>query len=826
MGDNPKGLKRVYNSQKVLRVSGKHNDLDEVGRDHYHHTFFEMLGHWSFGDYFKKEAITWGWELMTQVYKLPKERLFASVHLSDNEAAKIWETETDIDPKHIMRFDKDNFWEMGSVGPCGPSTELHFDLGDDSSREATYNDKIEGVNGENHRYVELINFVFIQNERLPDGTLKDLKEKHVDTGGGFERICSVIQGTGSNYQTDVFIPLLNKIAELSGKNYTNDDSCTPHRVMADHTRAVAFAVADGITPGNEGRGYVIRRILRRASKFASELGLNEPVIFKLIPTLVESMGDAFPELKERQSYIEQVVKAEESRFLKTLGHGLDRLNKLVQSTKKAKKDQLSGEDVFTLFDTFGFPSDLTAMIAEENNLTIDTDGYEACMNEQRERARKAQKFDDSMASDENWTIIDTKKNTLFEGYHSLRTESNVLRYAEKGDDIYLVLDKTPFYAEAGGQVGDTGILSNKDLTLKVFDTIKVFDMTLHRATLVSGLLTSNALKGLTAQVDVTNRSRTARHHSATHLLHAALQKCLGSHVSQQGSYCDANRLRFDFTHHEGLSNDVIKKIEAMVNEQIQESNPISTQLMSFDAAKDSGAVALFGEKYGDEVRVLKMGDFSTELCGGTHAETTGQIGAFKIIAESSIAAGVRRIEAVAAQAAVEYSRNETEILSDIAGLLKTQPAEVEKKVKEITTKLKNIEKLVKELKQAQMNSAADTVLSNSETIKGVNFTASKLNSSLYEKNDLQVVLDSVGAKLKPNGVCVMTHESEGNVALLVAVSKDLHGKVKAGDLVKNIAETHGGRGGGRPDKARAGIKGSGIEDQILKTARETLTALL
>jgi alanyl-tRNA synthetase len=824
LGDNPKGLKRVFNSQKVLRVSGKHNDLDEVGRDHYHHTFFEMLGHWSFGDYFKKEAIVWGWELMTKVYKLPKERLFASVHITDDEAAKIWEEDTDIDPKHIMRFDKDNFWEMGAVGPCGPSTELHFDLGDEASREATYSDKIEGVNGENHRYVELINFVFMQNERLPDGSLKDLEQKHVDTGGGFERICSVIQGTGSNYQTDIFIPLLEKISSLSNVPYQNDDSCTPHRVIADHTRAVAFAIADGITPGNEGRGYVIRRILRRASKFASELGLKEPTMYKLVPTLIENMGEAYPELKERQSYIEQVIKAEEARFLKTLDQGLDRLSKLIADTKKKKKSELSGEDVFTLFDTFGFPSDLTALIAEENSLSIDTKGYEECMNEQRERARKAQKFDDSMASDENWTIIDENKSTEFLGYTTLETTANVQRYMEKGDSIFIVLNKSPFYAESGGQVGDTGFLSNDNISLKVEDTIKVFDMTVHRCTLSNGLLEKSALTNLTVSVDKDSRESTARHHSATHLLHAALKKNLGEHVSQQGSYCGPSRLRFDFTHHEGLTKDQLVEIENVVNAQIQESNTISTQTMGFEEAKSSGAVALFGEKYGDEVRVLKMGDFSMELCGGTHAESTGQIGSFKIISESSIAAGVRRIEAVAAQAAVELSREESRVLANVASVLKTKADTVEQKVKELSSKLKASEKLVKELKQQQMNTVADTLVASSEDLSGINFIQSKLNSSLYDKNDLQVVLDSVSSKLKANSVCVLTHEDQGNTALLVAITKDLHGTIKAGDLVKAVAELHGGRGGGRPDKARAGIKGSGLEDKILKDAKSALQA--
>lgn len=826
LGENPKGLKRVYNSQKVLRVSGKHNDLDEVGRDNYHHTFFEMLGHWSFSDYFKKEAIIWGWELMTEVFKMPKHRLFASVHLTDDEAAKIWEEYTDIDPSHIMRFDKDNFWEMGAVGPCGTSTEIHFDLGDDETREQTYKDKIEGVNGENHRYIELINFVFMQNERLPDGSLRDLDQKHVDTGGGFERICSVIQGSGSNYETDIFAPLLTKIAEISSVPYTDGEAGTPHRVIADHLRAVAFAVADGITPGNEGRGYVIRRILRRASKFASEIGLKEPSIYKLVPTLVEKMGEAYPELVERQSYIEQVIQSEEARFLKTLGQGLERLNKLIDTLSKKKKNIIPGEEAFTLFDTYGFPSDLTGMIAEERGFSVDMEGYEVSMNEQRERARKAQKFDDSMASDENWTLLTQDKSTEFIGYTDLTCDSNTQRYMEKGDDLYIVLDKSPFYAEAGGQVGDTGKLFNDEIELSVDDTIKVFDMTVHRCSLVRGLIGEKSLQNLSCEVDKVSRDRTIRHHSATHLLHAALRKALGDHVSQQGSYCGPNRLRFDFTHHEGLTTEQLHIVEDMVNSQIQEDHTIGVDNMSFDDAKESGAVALFGEKYGDTVRVLSMGDFSKELCGGTHAKTTGQIGVFRIVSESSIAAGVRRIEAVAGQSAVELSRSESAQLSTIASSLKTKPDTVSTKVAELAAKLKQSEKLVKQLKQVQMNVLADSLVNDSIEFEGIKLLSKNLDSATISKDDLQVILDSVSAKLPESSVCVLTHEENGNTALLAAVTKDLHSKIKAGDLVKEVALMNEGRGGGRPDKARAGIKAQGIESKLLADSKTVIQSKL
>jgi alanyl-tRNA synthetase len=822
LGDDREGLKRVYNSQKCLRVSGKHNDLDEVGRDNYHHTFFEMLGHWSFGDYYKKEAITWMWELFTEVWKLPKNRLFASVHHSDQEAMELWKTQTDIEHKRIMKFDKPNFWEMGPVGPCGPCTEIHFDIGDLATQNETFADPILGVNGQNHRYIELINLVFMQNERMPDGSLKNLTQRHVDTGGGFERVCSIIQGTGSNYETDLFLPVLKQLSQLSGKAYVNDESGTPFRVIADHLRAISFAIADGVTPGNEGRGYVIRRILRRAARFAHEAGFKEPVIHKLVPTLVGIMGEAFPELKDRQSYITQVILAEESRFMKTLGHGLERITKLATDLKKNHKTTIPGDEIFALYDTYGFPVDLTAMIAAEQSLQLDLAGYETSMKAQRERARSAAKFDNSFNSDDYWTIIHPGKETLFTGYSETEMKVNVNRYMERGDEIYLVLDKTPFYAESGGQVGDQGTVSGNDIELKVTDTIKVLDMIVHRAELISGLLVKDNLKNLNAKVDSVLRERTKRNHSATHLLHAALKSVLGSHLAQQGSLVGPDRLRFDFTHHKGISESEMIQIETLVNQEIQHDHKAMTVVMDFETAKKSGAVALFGEKYGDQVRVLDLGPSSKELCGGTHVEATGQIGMFKIISEGSVAAGTRRIEAVTGMGALEYTRSQSSTVLEISQALKTTPDKLQARLEEMQDRIKHLDKRLDQAEQTIANSLADNLISHGKAIAGIKVVIGETD---VNRESLPFILDSLAAKLS-DGVSVLTHIDGEDLSILVTVGPSLHGKVKAGDLIKELAEVAGGKGGGRPDRARAGSKFPGRAQQVLSLASKRLEAVL
>ena len=834
LGDNREGYKRVANSQKCIRVSGKHNDLDEVGRDTYHHTFFEMLGNWSFGDYYKKDAISWSWELLTKVWKLPKDRLFVTVFRDDDEAEALWKTETDIAHHRIMRFgEKSNFWEMGDVGPCGPCSEIHFDMGDPATQAATFADPIEGVNGSNARYIELWNNVFMQSERLTNGQLKPLKSQNVDTGMGFERIVSVIQGSGSNYETDVFAPLINKIADLSGVPYSQGPEGTPHRVMADHVRALSFAIADGATPGNEGRGYVLRRILRRGSRFARNLGQREPFLCRLVSVLAETMGKAYPELVQRQSYIEQVIRAEEERFMRTLDLGLDRFAKISQDVKAKKETLIPGAEVFALYDTYGFPTDLTRVLAEEQGLSIDEAGYTKYMEEQRERARGAAKFDGSFASDEGWTILSPSLETEFLGYQSLTAEVSVRRYREVNDQILVVLDKTPFYAEAGGQVGDTGILSGQpgpagtpSVQLRVLDTIKVFDMIVHKCDLLGGILNSENLKGMKAEVDQGNRFKTVRNHSATHLLHAALREVLGAHVQQQGSRVGPEGFRFDFTHFQAVTPEEIHKVERMVNLRIGENLPITHTVHGIEEAKKMGAMALFGEKYGDRVRVITMGGFSMELCGGTHAYATGEIGQLKIVSESSIAAGVRRIEAVTGLGALEMAQRQFNALADIAKVFKTKPGQEAEKAAEAVIRIKSLEKEVLELRQAQARlQAVSLVAERGKTVNGITLLITKLDEKTFPKETLSLLVDGLAAYLR-NGVAVLTHVSGDALSILAVSGNEAQAKVKAGDLIKAIGPVADARGGGKPDRAQAGSKSPQKEALVLAEAEKWLNQAL
>ncbi len=826
LGDNRAGLKRAVNSQKCLRVSGKHNDLDEVGRDTTHHTFFEMLGNWSFGDYYKKEAITWSWQLLTEVWKIPKDRLFVTIFQDDDEADQIWKTMTDIDPKRVMRFGaKSNFWEMGEVGPCGPCTEIHFDMGDPATQEATFADPALGVNGANFRYIEIWNNVFMQYERVSNGDLKPLKAKHVDTGMGFERICSVIQGSGSNYETDLFRPLIDKIAEMSKVPYDQGPKGTPHRVIADHVRALAFAIADGATPGNEGRGYVLRRILRRASRFSQELNFKDPFMYQLVPTLVEVMGQTFPELAQRQDYISQVIQAEEDRFMRTLKDGMARFAKISADTKAKNKTEIAGAEVFSLYDTYGFPMDLTAVLAEEAGLKIDQAGFQDAMKEQRERARSAAKFDASINSDEGWTILAPSVATKFLGYDSLAAEANVLRYREVGDDLLVCLDQSPFYAESGGQVGDVGTLKGKDIELRVTDTVKVLEMTLHKCSLISGLIKKENLKTLTATVDESARMATVRNHSATHLLHAALRQVLGTHVAQQGSRVAPEGLRFDFTHPKGVSQDELTKIETLINEQVLQDLPVASAEKGLDEAKKEGAAALFGEKYGDRVRTIKMGGFSYELCGGTHARATGQIGLFRVTSESSIASGVRRIEAVTGMGALELVRMQGETLSALSKVLKTTPGEVLDRFTKFTESAAATSKRVAALEQENVTAKVDSLLAKAKTSKsGAKNLITKIDATQFPKSTHGVLLDTLAGKLG-NGVAFLTQVEGDTLSLLAAVGPDARAKVKAGDLIKELSVLAEGRGGGRPDRAQAGSKRLDKEPLVLAEAEKLIERL-
>ena len=827
LGDNRLGLKRAVNSQKCLRVSGKHNDLDEVGRDTYHHTFFEMLGNWSFGDYYKKEAIRWSWELLTEVWKFPKERLFATIYTDDDEAAEIWRTQTDIAPERIMRFGaKSNFWEMGEVGPCGPCTEIHFDMGDLSTQAATFAHPEQGVNGTNARYIEIWNNVFMQYERLANGDLKPLVAKHVDTGMGFERVLSIVQGSGSNYETDVFRPLIDKIAELTNVPYDQGVKGTPHRVIADHLRALAFAIADGATPGNEGRGYVLRRILRRASRFSQELNQKEPFIYRLLPTLVTVMGHAFPEIAQREHYITQVIAAEEERFMRTLRDGLSRFAKLAAEAKSKGAQLIAGGDAFLLYDTYGFPVDLTGVLAEEQGLNIDLAGFKAAMEEQRDRARGAAKFDASLANDEGWVVFHPAKDTAFVGYDRLTADTEVTRYREVGDDVLICLKQSPFYAESGGQVGDIGNLIGDGLELRVEGTFKILDMQVHKCALIHGLLAKSGGIKLRAQVDSEARAAAMRNHSATHLLHAALRQVLGPHVQQQGSRVAPEGLRFDFTHPKSLSIEDLAKVETLVNAQILANQQIITAEKALAEAKSEGAAALFGEKYGERVRTIKMGTFSYELCGGTHAQATGQIGLFRLTSEVSVAAGIRRIEAVTGLYALELIRTQANILSAVARSLKARPEEAEAKVLELSERLKDYDKELRGLKLDQLNSRIDTLLEQAQsTSGGVRQIVLKLDAAVFPRSTHQQLLDSIASKLN-NGVAFFTQVEAGTLSLMAAVGSEARNRVKAGDVIKELSLVADGKGGGRPDKAQAGSKFPEKEPLVLAAAQKLFARLL
>ncbi|MFK7872796.1 MAG: alanine--tRNA ligase [Oligoflexales bacterium] len=828
LGDQSRGLKRATNSQKVLRVSGKHNDLDEVGLDGTHHTFFEMLGTWSFGDYYKKEAISWAWELLTVVWKLPKDRLFATVYEDDQEAYDLWLELTDIQPKNVMKFGKkENFWEMGQVGPCGPCSEIHFDTGDVSTREQTYSDLVEGVNGENTRYVEIWNLVFMQYQRLKSGDLEALSATHVDTGAGLERICAILQGVSSNYETDLLKPLIHEVVERSGHAYNPSDEGMAHRVVVDHLRAVSFAIADGVTPGNEGRGYVVRRILRRAIRYAHQLGQKQPFIYLLVPALVSKMGDAYPELRERENYIAQVIESEERRFLKTLETGLNRLESLVVALKEKKKSEVAGADAFLFHDTYGFPRDLTRLIAAEHGLGIDEDGFDAAMAEQKDRARKASRFDASLGSDESWNVINSSKSTGFVGYESLIVdEAAALRYREEGDYLDLVVDKTSFYAEAGGQIGDHGVITGQDLELKVVDTFRVFDMHVHRCSLVKGLVQDSSLKSLSMKVDEESRLKTRRNHSATHLLHEALRETLGQHVAQQGSYVGPDRLRFDFTHHQGLSVEEIKAVELRVNEMIHQNSSVQTEVMCFDEAKNSGATALFGEKYGDTVRVLTMGP-SRELCGGTHALATGEIGYFKVVAESSIASGVRRLEALTGISAVICGREDADIVQTLARSLKVSSQGVCEKVESVVKTARQTEKELNALRENQLLLDLQKQLDSQRVVcEGhQSYSIVELDSKKFSKQSLSRINQDLAARLDQE-IVVMICADNSDLMIFAAVGARVREKLGAGTLMKQLAQAAEGKGGGRPDRAQAGSKRPDLAAAVRKSAETLIEQVL
>jgi len=837
LGDNPKGLRRAANSQKCMRVSGKHNDLEEVGRDHYHHTFFEMLGNWSFGDYYKREAIKWAWELFTVVWGLPKDRLFATIHTSDDEAEEIWKTETDIPHDRIMRFgDKSNFWEMGETGPCGPCSEIHFDIGDEATREATFNDPVEGVNGENARYRELWNLVFIQYNREKDGSLSPLPAKSVDTGMGFERIVAVIQNVDSNYDTDIFQPIIQELSKMTGIAYDRGEAGTPFRVIADHIRSLVFAVTDGAFPSNEGRGYVLRRLLRRAYRFGREIGFKGPFLYKLVPVVIDNMGSAFPEIGQRRDYLEEVIRSEEERFGSTLEQGIEKFSVMVDGAVKRGDKALAGADVFALYDTYGFPMDLTRLMASEKGLSVDEGGYEKLMEQQKERAREARKgaADDGLSPD-GWTEIRPVSGTEFVGYDSESADVNVCRYKKvdspDGVHIYLlILDKTPFYAESGGQVGDKGTMTTSDkIKLTVEDTIKWNDSVVHRVCSNVGLTKENFGAPLKASVNDTLRISTQRNHTATHLLQSALRQVLGDHIQQSGSRVDPTGLRFDFTHFKGLDDEEIIVVEMLINSHIRANYEVAAEIKDLAAAKADGATALFGEKYGDTVRVVSIGDKSKELCGGTHVSRTGEIGQFHIIGEESVSAGVRRISAITGCTAGRYLIDRERIVSKLARMLKVSQDKVEERVQGLVDTVKELESKVKALSAAKAGEVVGSIFDEASARKSpVKYAIRDMGD--LDKDAFTRIADAISDKIKSDGlsttVIVISAKVDDKVMFAAGAGEEAVSKygIHCGDLVKAAATRTGGGGGGSKTRAQAGGKDPSKLKDALAELEQTISA--
>ena len=797
LGTGRRSYSRAVDTQKCLRVSGKHNDLEEVGFSPNHHTFFEMLGNWSFGDYFKKEAIAWAWELLTDVWQLPKDRMWATVFggdeadglEADEEAEKLWTRVTDLPANRVLRLGKeDNFWEMGSTGPCGPCSEIHFYLGDDPAQQ----DAVPDLDSED--YVEIWNLVFIQYNRGAGGILQPLPDQHVDTGMGFERICSILQGVQTTYDTDVFVPIIGAISEITRKPY-NKDHQVPMRVIADHVRTLAFAIADGVLPSNEGRGYVLRRILRRAARFGRSLGMHEPFIFRLVETVVHEMRVAFPEVAEKRDHITRVIRAEEEGFGKTLDRGLE-IFEAMQA-----KGHISGADAFQLYDTYGFPIDLTRLMAAEQGIEVDEEGFEAQMAEQQKRSRLAASFHIQAEVSEVTHIPKSK----FVGYETLVSDSRIVGQSEQNGMLDLYLDITPFYAESGGQVGDTGEIVGEGVRFEVATTFKAGEAIVHRGRLCNGQV--EELKGMDvkARVDAETRLNTARNHTATHLMHRALRQVLGDHVHQAGSLVAPDRLRFDFTHFEGVTPAQLDDIVGIVNDAVRRDWAVDISFDSFDRAVEMGAMMLFSEKYGDEVRMVKVGDFSLELCGGTHVQSTGQIGLFQLTQETGTAAGVRRIEAVTGPGAEALVREQKKILVDLSSQLSASTSELSDKVAHLIAHNRELERELQSLRRERAGSEMDMLVSSALNVNGLRVVAAEVSPP--DMDGFRTMGDGLRDALGTGGVGVIGANLNGKASLLAVVTDDLIDRgVQAGNVVKAIAQIVGGGGGGRPHLAQAGGK--------------------
>ncbi|EEC8101349.1 alanine--tRNA ligase [Escherichia coli] len=802
LGLDKRNYSRATTSQRCVRAGGKHNDLENVGYTARHHTFFEMLGNFSFGDYFKHDAIQFAWELLTSEkwFALPKERLWVTVYESDDEAYEIWEKEVGIPRERIIRigdnkgapYASDNFWQMGDTGPCGPCTEIFYDHGDHIWGGPPGSPEEDG-----DRYIEIWNIVFMQFNRQADGTMEPLPKPSVDTGMGLERIAAVLQHVNSNYDIDLFRTLIQAVAKVTGATDLSNKSL---RVIADHIRSCAFLIADGVMPSNENRGYVLRRIIRRAVRHGNMLGAKETFFYKLVGPLIDVMGSAGEDLKRQQAQVEQVLKTEEEQFARTLERGLALLD---EELAKLSGDTLDGETAFRLYDTYGFPVDLTADVCRERNIKVDEAGFEAAMEEQRRRAREASGF----GADYN-AMIRVDSASEFKGYDHLELNGKVTALfvdgkavdaINAGQEAVVVLDQTPFYAESGGQVGDKGELKGANFSFVVEDTQKYGQAIGHIGKLAAGSLKVG--DAVQADVDEVRRARIRLNHSATHLMHAALRQVLGTHVSQKGSLVNDKVLRFDFSHNEAMKPEEIRAVEDLVNAQIRRNLPIETNIMDLEAAKAKGAMALFGEKYDERVRVLSMGDFSTELCGGTHASRTGDIGLFRIISESGTAAGVRRIEAVTGEGAITTVHADSDRLSEVAHLLKGDSNNLADKVRSVLERTRQLEKELQQLKEQAAAQESANLSSKAIDVNGVKLLVSELSG--VEPKMLRTMVDDLKNQLGST-IIVLATVAEGKVSLIAGVSKDVTDRVKAGELIGMVAQQVGGKGGGRPDMAQAG----------------------
>jgi alanyl-tRNA synthetase len=802
LGTGIRDYKRAADSQLCIRVSGKHNDLEEVGYDTYHHTLFEMLGNWSFGDYYKKEAIMWAWELLTEVWKLPKERLYATVYKDDDEALELWKTVTDIKHSHILKFgEKDNFWEMGETGPCGPCSEIHINLSDNP-------DDASLVNAGSPKCIEIWNLVFIQYNREKDGSLVELPAKHVDTGMGFERIVSVLQGVpGNNYATDIFSPIINKISEISGIPYVREDHQISMRVIADHIRTLSFAIADGAIPSNDGRGYVLRRILRRAARYGRKLNLIEPFLYKIVSTLVEEMGDFFPQIKNNQTNIENIIHSEETSFNLTLDRGIELFENISQN-----KSTIDAETVYKLYDTYGFPVDLTALLAKEKGISIDLNGFEKLLAENKEKNRKLTKEKQSNLNIQSISLENFALNsnfiTEFTGYDELETLAQIVSHLIIDGKTHIITNKSPMYVESGGQISDKGKIEYNSVLYNILDVYKIGGAIIH---IIDQELQIDNYSHIKIIVDKIRRYDTKKNHTATHLLHAALRKILGTHVQQAGSLVTNEKLRFDFSHFNKISSDELKQIEDLVNLKIREQIPVNhLRNIPLQDAKNLGALMFFGDKYGERVNVIKVDDYSAEFCGGTHVSNTSEIGIFKIISESSISAGVRRIEAITGLNVINYIDS-----------LHEDKHKLQSQIEEYQQKIKTLEKEVEELSIKIKSSDIDSILKNPTTAKGIDIYKNIIQASSMD--ELKSLSDVLREKIK-SGIGVLISNIDNKVMISCVVSDDLikNNNLSAGKIVGSLAKVVNGGGGGKPHLATAGGKDTTKIDELFNSIEKII----